>query len=64
VLVAGHIGPHPKEYHEVVMEQIKRATSGKLGDEYKKALQDELIDLAADISTPGTRLNKLVTRTP
>jgi hypothetical protein len=46
------------------MEALENAVEGKTGSAHQQALQDELKKLAADISTPGTRLNKLVTRTP
>jgi hypothetical protein len=63
VFVAGHKGPHPQEYHETVFDRLDQATKDKEGEAYKGALIAELDKLAEEIATPGTELNKLITKT-
>jgi hypothetical protein len=62
VPIKGHKGPHPQRYHEIVYRRLREA----LGDcgsiaECRARLLPALDDLATDISTPGTDLNRLVT---
>jgi hypothetical protein len=62
VPIRGHKGPHPEEYHRIVYRRLDRA----LGDcgsiaECRARLLPALDDLARDIATPGTDLNRLVT---
>ncbi|MBJ6765018.1 AHH domain-containing protein [Myxococcaceae bacterium JPH2] len=65
VRVPGHKGPHPQEYHEEVFRRLRDATlECRSIQECRAALTSELQRLARQISTPGTRLNKLVTRSP
>ncbi|XXF78218.1 AHH domain-containing protein [Myxococcaceae bacterium GXIMD 01537] len=65
VHVQGHKGPHPREYHEEVFERLSEATEDCLTlQQCRAALTTELRRLAREIATPGTRLNKLVTRSP
>lgn len=65
VRVKGHKGPHPQAYHEEVFDRLKEATQGcRSIQQCREALLEELKALAEDISTPGTPLNKLVTRSP
>jgi hypothetical protein len=64
VRVPGHKGPHPEEYHQEVFKRLDRATANcrtlqQCADELVGALRE----LAAEITTEGSRLNKLVTRT-
>ncbi|MFL5349649.1 MAG: AHH domain-containing protein [Hyalangium sp.] len=64
VRINGHRGPHPQAYHEEVYERLDRATSTcRTLQQCQQALTAELRRLAREISTPGSRLNKLVTRT-
>jgi hypothetical protein len=64
VRIRGHRGPHPQEYHEEVYERLDRATSMcRTLQQCQQALTAELQRLAREISEPGSRLNKLVTRT-
>lgn len=63
VSVKGHRGPHPKEYHETVFRDLSDA----LGDcrtvaACRERLVPALRNLAKQITTPGSDLNKLVTR--
>ncbi|WP_218920841.1 AHH domain-containing protein [Melittangium boletus] len=63
VRVPGHKGPHPQEYHEEVFRRLRDATlECRSIQQCRKALTSELQRLGQRISTPGTRLNKLVTR--
>jgi hypothetical protein len=62
--VLGHRGPHPREYHQTVFDRLTQATEGLVGAEYRAALVNELRAIAADVTTPGSPLNKLVTKTP
>jgi hypothetical protein len=62
VSVQGHKGPHPQRYHQIVYDRLQ----GALGDcrsiaECRARLLPALDDLAKQISTPGTELNRLVT---
>ncbi len=64
VRVKGHKGPHPQEYHERIFERLDEATKRcRSMQQCREALTAELLRLARQISTPGTGLNKLVTRT-
>ncbi|MFP2910464.1 AHH domain-containing protein [Pyxidicoccus sp. 3LFB2] len=63
VPVKGHKGPHPKEYHEAVYEQLRDAMEDcSAMHQCKEALTKALRVLAEEISTSGTKLNKLVTK--
>jgi hypothetical protein len=62
VPIKGHKGPHPQRYHDLVYRRLEEA----LGDcssiaECRARLLPALDDLARDIATPGTDLNRLVT---
>ena len=62
VPIRGHKGPHPQQYHEIVYERL----DGALGNcstitECRARLLPALDDLARQIATPGTELNRLVT---
>jgi hypothetical protein len=65
VRVTGHRGPHPAEYHQEIFRRLTRATSRcrNVGS-CREALTSELKEIAHELSTPGTYLNKLVTRAP
>jgi len=64
VRVQGHKGPHPEEYHREIFRRLDRATSTcRTMEQCRASLVKELRLLAEEISTHGTRLNKLVTRT-
>jgi len=65
VRVPSHKGPHPQEYHEEVFRRLRDATlECRSIQQCRAALTSELQRLGRLISTPGTRLNKLVTRSP
>ncbi|ATB33772.1 AHH domain-containing protein [Melittangium boletus] len=64
VRVKGHVGPHPQEYHEEIFDRLRDAIKGRQTmQESRESLTAELRRLAKEISTEGTELNKLVTRT-
>jgi hypothetical protein len=65
VRVPGHKGPHPQEYHEEIFRRLRDATlECRSIQQCQEILTHELHRLGRMISTPGTRLNKLVTRSP
>jgi hypothetical protein len=64
VRIRGHKGPHPPEYHQEVYRRLQRAMRGcRSMQQCRESLTAELKELALEISTRGTRLNKWVTRT-
>jgi hypothetical protein len=64
VRVKGHKGPHPQEYHETIFQRLSEATEGcRTMQKCREALTAELRDLAGEIVTPGSDLNRLVTGT-
>jgi hypothetical protein len=63
VRVKGHKGPHPEAYHKEVFRSLRDATQEcRSIQQCQEVLTSELQRLARLISTPGSRLNKLVTR--
>jgi hypothetical protein len=64
VRVKGHKGPHPEEYHREVFKRLNGAMEGCSSlQQCRESLTNALRNLAVEISTPGTKLNKLITRT-
>ncbi|MFY0568928.1 AHH domain-containing protein [Archangium lansingense] len=62
VPLPGHKGPHPEEYHQAVFDHLKKATARCPNQqECAVALRQALRELAAEITTKGSRLNKLLT---
>jgi hypothetical protein len=62
VRVNGHKGPHPEEYHQEVFDRLSEAMQGcRNTQQCAEALKGALQKLGRLITTPGTRLNKLVT---
>jgi hypothetical protein len=63
VSLPGHRGPHPEEYHQAVYRHLDDATASCPNQQAcAVALRQALRELAAEISTKGSRLNKLLTR--
>jgi len=59
----GHYGPHPEQYHRIVLKELRDATAScRSVVECREALTEVLRTLAKEIATPGTKLNQLVTR--
>ncbi|OJT20384.1 hypothetical protein BO221_30655 [Archangium sp. Cb G35] len=62
VPLLGHKGPHPQEYHQLVFDHLKKATARCPNQqECAVALRQALRELAEEITTKGSRLNKLLT---
>lgn len=62
VAVNGHKGPHPKEYHQAVFDELRKATrTCAAPPECATALRQVLMELAEEIQREGSRLNKLLT---
>ncbi|OJH36087.1 AHH domain-containing protein [Cystobacter ferrugineus] len=65
VRIQGHKGPHPAEYHKEVLRRIDQATLGCRGPAQCRAvLVEELMKLAKDLTTEGTKMRKLITKRP
>ncbi|KFE67760.1 AHH domain-containing protein [Hyalangium minutum] len=61
----GHYGPHPQRYHEIVYEELRRATlTCRSIRDCQAKLREALKELAKELATPGTELNQLVTQRP
>ncbi len=59
----GHYGPHPEEYHQAVFNHLDKATATCPNQQAcAVALRQALRELAAEISTQGSRLYMLLTR--
>jgi len=59
----GHGGPHPERYHQLVFNALYDATrTCRSVVDCRAALTGQLRRLAKQIATPGTELNRLVTR--
>lgn len=64
VRVLDHQGPHPDEYHKYVYDKLIRATK-KLRPytaKYRNAVIKTLEDFGKDCQTPGSYVNKLITK--
>jgi hypothetical protein len=63
VPVVGHKGPHPEEYHQIVHDELYRATESCPDKQAcARALKQALQKLAEEILTQGSRLNRLLTK--
>jgi RHS repeat-associated protein len=62
IYISGHRGPHPEAYHEAVFERLTTATRGLSGDAYGRAFRSELEAIGKEAATPGSNLNRLLTR--
>ncbi|MDY7230999.1 AHH domain-containing protein [Hyalangium rubrum] len=61
--LAGHYGPHPERYHQIVFKELRGATlTCRSIAECRERLKEALKELSKEIATPGTELNQLVTR--
>ncbi|MET0403602.1 MAG: AHH domain-containing protein [Cystobacter sp.] len=62
VPLAGHKGPHPEDYHQAVYRHLGKAMARCPNQqECAVSLRQALRELAAEITTKGSRLNKLLT---
>ena len=65
VRIQGHKGPHPREYHQDVLDRLDKAMLGCRGAaQCRASLVGELAKIARELTTEGTRLRKLVTKNP
>ncbi|MBN8228617.1 AHH domain-containing protein [Corallococcus macrosporus] len=65
VEVPGHRGPHPAEYHQLVYDRLRQATSEcRSVEACREALTGVLKILAEQAKTRGTELNRLLIRGP
>jgi hypothetical protein len=65
VRVRGHKGPHPEEYHQEVFDRLKVAVATcETTAQCRESLTRQLKRLAEELQREGSRLNKLVTRSP
>ncbi|MCE9671841.1 AHH domain-containing protein [Myxococcus stipitatus] len=61
VRVRGHQGPHPREYHEAILERLEFATQGCRGAARCRArLVEELARIARELVRQGSELRALV----
>ncbi|HYO66558.1 MAG TPA: AHH domain-containing protein [Archangium sp.] len=59
----GHKGPPPEDYHVEVFKRLQDALRDcQTWRECRRDFMNALDELAGDICTPGSRLNKLATR--
>ncbi|RKG77067.1 AHH domain-containing protein [Corallococcus terminator] len=62
VEIQGHRGPHPREYHERILQRLNSAMGTcRTVVDCRTALKDVLKELAEEASSPGTPLHKLLT---
>ncbi|MCP3144191.1 AHH domain-containing protein [Pyxidicoccus xibeiensis] len=62
VRIRGHEGPHPLTYHREVFLRVTKASNGcDTMDQCRKALTRELRRIAQELTTPGSRLRRLIT---
>ena len=63
VYLSGHQGPHPEDYHFEIFRRLTAAvTRCRTQAECQGRLRDALKSLADEICTPGSRLNRLLSR--
>lgn len=61
VRLKAHQGPHPREYHQAVLERLEKALGRCTSEETCRArLIEELARIAGDLLTAGTELRQLV----
>jgi len=65
VYLRDHKGPHPEEYHREIFKRLRDTLEGcRARTECRVRLVQELDKIAGEVCTPGSKLNKLVTRKP
>jgi hypothetical protein len=59
----GHYGPHPEEYHAQIFKRLQEAL-GRCSTqaECRARLLQELKKIGEEVCTPGSRLNRLITK--
>ncbi|NOJ94847.1 AHH domain-containing protein [Corallococcus coralloides] len=59
--LGGHQGPHPREYHQAVLDRLQKALGRcKTEETCRGRLMEELARIAGDLLTPGTDLRQMV----
>ena len=61
VRIAGHYGPHPEAYHQLIFDRLTNATNGLSGPAYRDALLKELQAIAREAQKVGSVVNRLLT---
>ncbi|MCY1083522.1 AHH domain-containing protein [Archangium sp. miwbw1] len=63
IYLKGHKGPHPEEYHDEVYDRLQRAmrNCGSIA-QCRSKLVSALKQLADEICTPGSHINRLITK--
>ena len=65
VHLIGHVGPHPREYHAEVFRLLQDALGEcRTQADCRNRLVRALDNIARDVCTSGSKLNKLATRNP
>jgi hypothetical protein len=65
VYLRDHQGPHPEAYHSEIFERLRDALRGcRPHAECRAKLARALDEIAKEVCTPGSKLNKLATRKP
>ncbi len=65
VYLIGHVGPHPREYHEEVFNLLRIALGKcRTQADCHDRLKNSLDRIAGEICTSGSKLHRLATRTP
>lgn len=64
VSLVGHAGPHPEAYHQYVFDRLATATKGlkPKTPAFRDAVVQTLEDIADKARTPGTQVNKWLTK--
>ncbi|MFY0527177.1 AHH domain-containing protein [Archangium gephyra] len=65
VYLRDHKGPHPEAYHREIFRRLEEVLGTcRPRAECRAKLVEELDEIAGEVCRPGSRLNKLATRTP
>jgi hypothetical protein len=63
VYLAGHLGPHPEQYHREIYGRLEEALRGcRAVSQCKSQLLEELRMLRSEVCTPGSPLHRLLTK--
>jgi RHS repeat-associated protein len=64
VILEGHYGPHPEEYHQIVYDRLAGSTRGLTEGtpEYTAAFRSMLQSIKQELQNPSSFLNNLVTK--
>ena len=63
VLLLGHFGPHPEQYHAEIFKRLQEAVEDcETRQVCRGKLVEALRKIADEVCTPGTQLNQLITK--